>query len=69
MVREEGRRACRTGVVELMAGTAEDFEGPAELLSAEGGVQGEEDLDHVRGFVEGLGGGGFGDCTHLAGWS
>lgn len=57
-----------TGVVELVAGVAEDFEGAAELLGAEGGVQCEEDLDHVGGVVKGLGGGGFGDCTHLGGW-
>lgn len=50
-----------------MTSTAEDLEGPTELLSAEGGVQCEEDLDHVGGVVEGLGDGGFGDCTHLAG--
>ncbi len=55
-----------TGVVELVAGVAEDFEGAAEFLGAEGGVQCEEDLDHVRGVVvKGLGGGRLGDCTHL----
>lgn len=63
-----GKGKGRTGVVELVAGVAENFEGAAELLGAEGGVQREEDLDHVCGVVvERLGGGRFGDCTHFGG--
>lgn len=35
------------------------FEGTAELLGAEVGVEGEEDLDHLDRSVS-----AFGDCTH-----
>ena len=57
-----------TRITELMTGVAEDFEGATEFLCAEGGVECEEDLNHVCGVVfEGPGGGSLGDCTHLDG--
>ena len=43
-----------------MAGVAENFEGTAELLGAEVGVEGEEDLDHGDGAIVAL----F-NCTHF----
>ena len=35
-----------TGIFDLMVGVAEDFEGTAKLLSAKGGVESDEDLNH-----------------------
>ena len=61
------RKGRSTGVIEFVTGVAEDFKGPAEFLGAEGGVQSEEDLDHVRGVVEVFGRGCFGNGTHLGG--
>ena len=60
------RRRGFTGVIELVTGVAEDFEGAAKLLGAEGGVECEEDLYYVRLVFEGCGCRGLGDCTHLA---
>lgn len=46
-----------------MESSAQNFKGAAELLGAKGMVESEEDLDNVDAVI----GGGFRNCTHLAG--
>lgn len=51
---------CFTWIIDLLKSFAENFEGSAELLSSEIGIEGEEDLDDFDGFVR-----VFCYCTHL----
>lgn len=54
------RLGGRTGVFDFMVCVAEDFEGTAKLLGAEGRMESEEDLNHGNRSVSAI----F-YCTHL----